>query len=272
MGFYLRKSFRAGPVRLNLSKKGFGVSAGVPGFRIGSGPSGNYIHAGRGGLYYRRNLQGNTRNNNSTSDYSGLLNVIGVILAALICVRLMMWFAENPFVILIITSSTALVFGLIFYKKYSKRKFLSTYKRTLDEIFLLGSLKFDGQMLLPMKDKLQKCKCGQDLDEIEKNIYVAVLDKVLDDKLITEEEKKLISDLETIVSVSDKFKKQTKIEIINSFYLEAIDDRVITNSEINSLNNIIDGLGIDKSEIAKEMSVVRQIVRMQQLSLPLKKN
>ena len=57
MGFYLRKSFRAGPVRLNLSKSGLGLSAGVKGMRLGSGPRGDYIHAGRKGLYYRQSLK-----------------------------------------------------------------------------------------------------------------------------------------------------------------------------------------------------------------------
>jgi hypothetical protein len=31
MGFYVRKSLKAGPFRFNLSKSGVGVSAGVPG-------------------------------------------------------------------------------------------------------------------------------------------------------------------------------------------------------------------------------------------------
>jgi hypothetical protein len=56
MAFYLRKSIRFGPLRLNLSKSGLGVSAGVKGLRIGTGPRGNYIHAGRGGIYYRKTL------------------------------------------------------------------------------------------------------------------------------------------------------------------------------------------------------------------------
>jgi hypothetical protein len=56
MGFYVRKSVKAGPFRFNLSKSGLGVSAGIPGFRVGSGPRGNYIHAGRGGVYYRASL------------------------------------------------------------------------------------------------------------------------------------------------------------------------------------------------------------------------
>lgn len=56
MGFYLRKSFRAGPIRLNLSKSGLGISAGVKGLRVGTGPRGSYVHAGRGGLYFRQTL------------------------------------------------------------------------------------------------------------------------------------------------------------------------------------------------------------------------
>ena len=56
MGFYVRKSVRAGPFRFNLSKSGLGVSAGVPGFRVGTGPRGNYVHAGRNGVYYRASL------------------------------------------------------------------------------------------------------------------------------------------------------------------------------------------------------------------------
>jgi hypothetical protein len=53
MGFYLRKSISVGPIRFNLSKSGIGVSAGVKGLRLGAGARGNYVHMGRGGLYYR---------------------------------------------------------------------------------------------------------------------------------------------------------------------------------------------------------------------------
>src|ERR1700677_3031873 len=60
MGFYIRKSVKAGPFRFNLSNSGVGVSAGVPGFRIGTGPRGNYIHMGRNGVYYRASLNGPT--------------------------------------------------------------------------------------------------------------------------------------------------------------------------------------------------------------------
>jgi hypothetical protein len=56
MGFYIRKSLSVGPFRFNLSKSGIGVSTGIRGFRVGMGPRGNYIHMGRGGLYFRTSI------------------------------------------------------------------------------------------------------------------------------------------------------------------------------------------------------------------------
>jgi hypothetical protein len=61
VGFCIRKSLSAGPFRFNLSKAGVGVTVGVPGFRVGTGPRGNYVHMGRGGVYYRATLGGQTR-------------------------------------------------------------------------------------------------------------------------------------------------------------------------------------------------------------------
>lgn len=56
MGLYIRKSVRVGPFRFNLSGSGVGVSVGLPGFRIGSGPRGNYVQMGAHGIYYRAAL------------------------------------------------------------------------------------------------------------------------------------------------------------------------------------------------------------------------
>ena len=57
MTAYLRKAFSFGPFRLNLSKSGLGLSFGITGLRIGIGPNGPYLHAGRGGLYFRKSLK-----------------------------------------------------------------------------------------------------------------------------------------------------------------------------------------------------------------------
>lgn len=56
MAWYLRKALRTGPLRINLSKSGVGLSLGVRGARLGLNRRGAYVHAGRGGLYYRKQL------------------------------------------------------------------------------------------------------------------------------------------------------------------------------------------------------------------------
>ncbi|MFI5271744.1 MAG: DUF4236 domain-containing protein [Ktedonobacterales bacterium] len=57
MGWFIRKSVRMGPMRLNFSRRGVGVSTGVKGFRVGTGPRGPYVAGGRGGLYFRQSLR-----------------------------------------------------------------------------------------------------------------------------------------------------------------------------------------------------------------------
>jgi Protein of unknown function (DUF4236) len=67
MGIYLRTSLKAGPFRFNLSKSGIGVSAGVPGFRVGTGPRGNYVRVGAGGVSYRATLASRTAASRATT-------------------------------------------------------------------------------------------------------------------------------------------------------------------------------------------------------------
>lgn len=76
MGLYLRKSIRVGPFRFNLSQGGVGVSVGIKGLRIGSGPRGNYVHMGAGGIYYRATLPPG-RAHSSKSPIRGLPETFG---------------------------------------------------------------------------------------------------------------------------------------------------------------------------------------------------
>jgi hypothetical protein len=57
MAWFLRKSLRLGPLRLNLSKRGLGASVGVTGARLGVDATGKpYAAGGRYGFYFRKRL------------------------------------------------------------------------------------------------------------------------------------------------------------------------------------------------------------------------
>ncbi|AYA39042.1 DUF4236 domain-containing protein (plasmid) [Hymenobacter oligotrophus] len=60
MGFSFRKSISFGPMRVNLSTRGIGYSAGVKGARIGVNQRGTYVSLGAGGIQYRKYLQHTT--------------------------------------------------------------------------------------------------------------------------------------------------------------------------------------------------------------------
>ena len=65
MGFTFRKSVKIGPVRLNVSKSGVGVSAGVKGARVGVNAKGKaYASVGAKGLRYQTQLGSAKREKN----------------------------------------------------------------------------------------------------------------------------------------------------------------------------------------------------------------
>lgn len=70
MGWHYRKSVNlGGGFRLNFSKSGIGISGGVKGLRLGTGPRGTRLTASipGTGLYYTKNLSGNRRSNQRTN-------------------------------------------------------------------------------------------------------------------------------------------------------------------------------------------------------------
>ncbi len=87
MPFFLRKSLRLGPfLRLNLSKSGLGLSAGIKGARVGVTPKGCVnLFAGRYGLYYRERL-GQVR---ATPGYGALVAFLLAVLAVLAAVAVL---------------------------------------------------------------------------------------------------------------------------------------------------------------------------------------
>ena len=63
MGFHFRKSLKFGLFRLNFSKSGVGVSAGMKGARVSVNAHGAYINVGANGVYYRKKISSTgTRN------------------------------------------------------------------------------------------------------------------------------------------------------------------------------------------------------------------
>ncbi len=95
MGWSFRKSLNiGGGFRINLSKRGIGASAGVPGFRFGLGPLGKRLQISipGTGIFYRKDEGWKTPATGSASsvaEFLGRLVLVGVCVLAL--AGLLLW-------------------------------------------------------------------------------------------------------------------------------------------------------------------------------------
>ena len=90
MGLFFRKSIGAGPLRLNLSKSGLGVSTGIRGARIGMGTRGPYVSAAKNGIYYRKHLASAAHSAETPADQQGAMFEVALIVGLVIGAVMMM--------------------------------------------------------------------------------------------------------------------------------------------------------------------------------------
>ncbi len=274
MGLYLRKSFRAGPARFNLSKSGLGLSAGVKGARLGAGPGrGSYVHAGRHGLYYRKRLaSGKSHRRSRTSEGAGCAWLLLILFGAGIVLALVTWLIENPGMVIGGFGLLVVFLLLRFFVKHHQERKVKDYKEALDHLFVIAQTSpsaVERATLIQRKDKLPTTDASKRaVADIETGVYEAILDKVLDDGHITADEAAMIAAAEQVLSISPAVRLKTKKDIFSAAYLEAIQDREITEGEQARLENLIQGLGIPREEVLSELKLVNEIRQTQSLRLP----
>jgi hypothetical protein len=273
MGLFLRKSFRVGPIRFNLSKSGLGISGGVKGARLGVGPHGTYVHAGRHGLYYRKNLSSRHARAQSTADSEGCVGLLFVFIAIGLGVWLLRWLLHNPAVLIAGIAIAIAIPATEWFIRFRRRRAVAAYKQSLDSVFVTAHSPPSAAVLTNLKQQQQGLPTTegskQSIERIETDVYQAVLDRILDDGFITNEEAATIAAAEQTLRIDPATRLRTKKEIFSAAYVEAIQDREITQEEQDKLSNLIAGLAIPQEEVQRELDIVREIIDTQALRLPL---
>lgn len=79
MGFHLKKSINLGPLKLNLSNSGIGISTGAKGLRTGVDSKGRmYVSGGKGVLRYKKYLS--TKKGAASEGKNGIWKAIALFL------------------------------------------------------------------------------------------------------------------------------------------------------------------------------------------------
>lgn len=266
MGLYLRKSFRMGPLRFNLSKSGVGLSGGVKGARTGINSRGRrYVHAGRHGLYYRKSLSGQSATRRQTGDGGcrGLLVTLLVLSAGALLLFVM---AEHPgFAVLLMLVSVG-YFAVRFTLKARHRKRINACKRDLDRLLVDADTAPSPEQERQLADA---CATAGLSSELRRDIYQAVLDRVLDDQRITESEAERLRAAERILKVDKDGLRTMHRELFTAAWMEAVSDERISAEEVAHMLQLLDGLGIPRAEVREELETVNDLIEAQNLKFPL---
>lgn len=262
MAFYLRKSFRMGPVRLNLSKSGLGVSGGVTGARLGVNSRGRtYVHGGRHGLYYRKHLSGKkvTTRQKEGGGCSRLLLLILMGLAVLFGLTLLF---EHPWM-LVVAAIAALGYGGHTLRQQHR---LTACKRELDEVLVNAETAPDSAEVKRLADA---CRDAGISLTLRQDIYQAVLDHVLDDQRITDAERDRLVAAREILNLDSAQLRLLHKELFTSAWLEAIEDKRITRAETDWIEQLLDGLDLPREDVCRELEFINELIKAQQLTAPL---
>ncbi len=267
MGLYIRKSFKAGPVRFNLSKSGVGTSFGTKGIRVGSSSHGrSYVHAGRGGVYYRKNI--------GTGIPSGCILVllpIGLLLVNLF-IQIAEWMSANPIAPISICV-ISLFFGIIWkISRKGQKEALGRYEEALNNAFLFNENIPDEATikgLIKKQKKAQEYSSEENLKGVEEYVYSTLIHKAVEDQYVSEKECKTIKILESIVCLPDIYKTLVKKEVFQHLYLDVVADNKIDSDEIKKLESYLHGLNLCEFDVEDELKVIHELIKMQGLCLPL---
>ncbi len=197
MGFYFRKSVKFGPVRLNLSKSGVGVSGGVKGFRVSTGSRGTYLNAGTNGLYLRKRLdKGGTHAHVTTVVIITLFVFVPLVFVFIGVVALFSPVLAVSLAVIAVFLAAITAFGAIlsFFNKVETTPTEAVQKQTVTAI----PIKLDDNPEKALVDALK-------VFVREGNVSMRVLQRDLNVSL--EDAVRLISELEKIglIAVTDAY-------------------------------------------------------------------
>ena len=288
MGFYLRKSFRAGPVRFNLSKGGVGASFGVTGARIGLSSAGRaYVHGGRGGLYYRKSLGGG--GGRARAERPGapaaveLTEDTGVTYGALPAqeqapdagdapVRRSPptygWLAlgavagglllPSPFPAWVAAAVFAALVALG-VRRRKRRAAGDAYGRLLDARAAAGEPVTDDERAALAAARGDPRLTPDDARYFEEQAYLDLLEAATaggaDDPRVFER----LAEMETLVGLDPAFRRRARLDAYSRAHVEAVSDHDLTAAEEQALERARTALGLTDADLADELALLDRL-------------
>ncbi len=288
MGFYLRKSFRAGPIRFNLSKSGIGASVGVTGARLGVSSEGRaYVHGGRGGVYCRKSLGGGGgRAGGAQPAAAGPIELTedtGVTYGALpeqeqapdaIAAPVRRapptygWLALGAVAAGLLLPSpypamvAAVVFGALAAlgaRRGRRRAAGDAYGRLLDaRAAAADPITADERSALDAARRDPRLT-PDDARYFEERAYLAALDDAAADGAGDPRALERLAEIDGLVGLDPAFRRRARLDAYSRAHVEAVSDHDLTEAEEQALARTRTAFGLTDEELADELSLLDRL-------------
>jgi len=277
MAFYLRKHFNSGPLRLNLSKGGLGLSGG------GGGVRGAYVHGGRQGLYYRKyakkgrggrpaaqrgeevryfvdtglTFRKGTAEAASKEAAAPALPNKGSMMTPLVVLGVLMilvWVYNDHWVFVL---PAVIFFAGAYLDKQKHEKSRQEARKLLQAIDRGLEAQADVSALL---EKHQQANLPDAYRRwLDHQVMALFLDAYFEDPgyILPEE----LQQLEARVRVPRNDREQMKAEAFGSFLDAVMEDHVISREEEEQLRRLQEDLAIEEARIARELELIDRMCR-----------
>ncbi len=299
MGFYLRKSFRAGPVRFNLSKSGVGASFGVTGARLGVSSRGRaYVHGGRGGLYYRKSLggggagrAGGERADDGPAPAAGptalgpveLTEDTGVTYGALpqreqapeavaAPVRSAPptygWLALGAVAagLLLPSPFPAVVAALVFAglvalgaRRGKRRAAGDAYGRLLDARVAAGDAISDDERSAIDAARRDPALTPADARYFEERAYLGLLEDAAANGASGPRALERLAEMDGLVGLDPAFRHRARLDAYSRAHVEAVSDHDLTEAEEQALDRVRTAFELSDEELADELTLLGRL-------------
>ena len=289
MGFYIRKAFRAGPIRFNLSKSGVGASFGVTGARIGLSSAGRaYVHGGRGGLYYRKSLGGGGRARAERTDARGpveLTEDTGVTYGALPAPQPEQapdalaapvrkspptygWLALGAVAAGLLLPSpfhawtAAAVFAALFVLGVRRRKRRAAgdaYGRLLDARAAADDPITDDERSAIDAARGDARLTPDDARYFAERAYLGLLETAAAGGADDPRRFDRLAEMETLAGLDPAFRRRAHLDAYSRAHVEAVSDHDLTEAEEQALERARTALGLSDDDLADELALLDRL-------------
>lgn len=255
MKYVLKKQLRLGAVRFQLDETEQGLSGNVlesEGIHI---TPEEYRSGGRQGLYYRTQLKGKRVNAHQGQEkLRGALMGAFFLVLAFTAASIVLW--PHPWVPVSAFLIFATVGGTLMAKDAEHGRKIYEAKKRLDEALI------DSDHIPTKQEAEELEQLSRDVAftvQLREDMYQAVLDKVVDDHMITISESKLLLVAQQILALSDVRIHELHRELISSAWLHALNEGHLMGEDFTWLGFVAKDLGITPSEFEEELALVEEM-------------